>query len=159
MTLNSRWCMMKCPHHCWPPWEAGCYMPRIIYSAPCHVLWDPVICTDVLFPVFLISQENCGFLFQGVIHQACSPSHLPATVSSPYATWATHLSAKPGQFFTNASGTAYVSLCLRRDNFFLPKQAPGGQWEPGFRGWTVSLIRDRMTQLVTEPDRAPIKDA
>lgn len=142
-SLNS---LSLCALWCWIPGGGWWSVPVIAVpyekqvagfwdssTQPCHVLKDPVICTNVLFPRFLISQENCGFLFEGVIHQVLSLSHLTATVSSPWATLATHLSVNPWQF---------LQMCLEKKQFvwerlgflaskkrliiFLPKQAPGG---------------------------------
>lgn len=133
-TLNSRWWVMKCPHHGCPPWEAGFWILRIIYLGPYHMLRDPVIHTDVLFPMFLISPENWRFLFQGLIYQALSPSHLTATVSSPWATLATHLSVKPRQF---------LQMCLEEKQFvwgclcfFASKKRHNFSAKAG-PGWTV----------------------
>lgn len=155
--------MIKYPHHCCPPWEAGCWILRIIYLGPHHMLRDPVIHTDVLFPMLFISQENWRFLFQGLICQALSSSHLTVAVSSPWATLATHLSVKPRWFLQmrlEAKQFVWGRLCFfasrKRLIIFLPKQALGGQKEPVFRGWTASLIRVCVIPLITKPDRAPI---
>lgn len=106
-----------------------------------------------LFLMLLGSQESCPFSFQGVMHQAASPSHLSTT------TWATLLTLLPV-----TETQAILQMCLEGEQFvwdclcfFVSKKRLMISYCFSVQKQPAPSIREGLTSSVIGLDSTPTK--